>query len=216
MPLTMPLDLADFFEELCPISTTFQLGEAVIVNETGGGEVIRSDYGSRLWQGTVTLAPAKPVAIEDIMALVRVLQDSRASFLIYPRHKKRPTGGGALSEPIGQINSLPTNNRLISLKGLPANYVITRGDFLSFIYSSSPARYAFHQAVETITAGGLGVTGQFEVIPPIRPGAVVDTGVQFNRARLKAVMVPGSLTVSELPKRGFAAGATFTWQQTLR
>lgn len=216
MALTFPIGLADFFEEFCPISTTFQLGEAVMVNETGGGEVIRSDYGTRLWQGTVTLAPSKPVLIEDMMALIRVLQDSRASFLLYPRHKRRATGGGALSEPIGQINILPANNRLISLKALPASYVITRGDFLSFIYSSSPSRYAFHQAVESITANGAGVTGEFEVVPPIRPGAAVDTGVQFNKPRLKAVMVPGSLTISELPRRGFATGATFGWRQTLR
>lgn len=216
MALTFPADLATFFAAICPISTTFQLGEAALVNQTGGGEVIRSDYGTRLWSGTVTLAPEKPVAIESIMALIRVLQDSRASFLVYPRHKKNPTGGGALSEPIGAINSLPTNNRLITLKGLPASYVITRGDFLSFTYSSSPTRYAFHQAVESITANGSGVTGQFEVVPPIRPGAAVDDAVQFNRPRLKAVMVPGSLSISELPKRGFADGATFAWRQTLR
>lgn len=216
MPITFPIALADFFEAFCPISTTFQLGEAVIANETGGGEVIRSDYGARLWQGTVTLAPSRPVLIEDMLALIRVLQDSRASFLLYPRHKRRATGGGALSEPIGQINTLPANNRLITLKALPANYVITRGDFLSFIYGSSPSRYAFHQVVESITANGSGVTGEFEVVPPIRPGATVNTGVQFNKPRLKAVMVPGSLSVSGLPRRGFAAGATFAWRQTLR
>jgi hypothetical protein len=214
MALTFPLDLPAFFEAFCPISTTFQLGEAVLVNETGGGEVIRSDYGSRLWQGTVTLAPSKPVLVEDIMALIRVLQDSRASFLLYPRHRKKAVGEASLSEPIGQINSLPTNNRLITLKGLPAGFDITRGDFISFIYSST--RYAFHQAVESITANGSGVTGQFEVIPPIRPGAAVDTGVQTNRPRLKAVMVPGSLSVVELPRRGFASGASFAWRQTLR
>jgi hypothetical protein len=216
MALSFPLNLAAFFEAFCPISTTFELGEAVLANETGGGEVIRSDYGSRLWYGTVTLAPRKPVLVENIKALIRPLQDARASFLLYPRHKRRATGGGALSEPIGQINSLPTNNRLITLKGLPASYVITRGDFLSFIYSSSPSRYAFHQVVESINANGSGVTGQFEVVPPIRPGAAVDTGVQFNKPRLKAVMVPGSLTISELPRRGYAAGATFAWRQTLR
>jgi hypothetical protein len=216
MPLSFPLDLPQFFETFCPISTTFELGEAVLVNETGGGEVIPSDYGTRLWYGTVTLAPMKPVSVESIKALIRPLQDSRASFLLYPRHKRRATGGGSLAEPIGQINSLPTNKRLISLKQLPANYVITRGDFFSFIYSSNPSRYAFHQVVESITANNSGVTGQFEVIPPIRPGATVDTGVQFNRPRLKAKMVPGSLTITELPRRGYAAGATFAWRQTLR
>jgi hypothetical protein len=216
MPLTFPLDLATFFEAFCPISTTFELGEAVIVNETGGGEILRSDYGTRLWYGTVTLAPSRPVAIENIKALIRPLQDSRASFLLYPRHKRRATGGGALTEPIGQINSLPANNRLLTLKGLPASYVITRGDFLSFIYGSSPSRYAFHQVVESINANGSGVTGEFEVVPPIRPGALVNHNVQFNKPRLKAIMVPGSLSISELPRRGFATGATFAWRQTLR
>lgn len=216
MALSFPLDLPVFFEEIAPIATTFELGEAVLSNETGGGELVRSDYGTRLWYGSVTLHPRRPFRIEDLLALVRVLQDSRASFLLYPAHKPNPTGGGALTEPIGQINSLPTNNRLITLKGLPASYKITRGDFLSFIYSSSPPRYAFHQVVESINANGSGVTGQFEVVPPIRPGAAVDTGVQFNRPRLKAVMVPGSLSVVSHPKRGYAEGASFSWRQTLR
>lgn len=216
MPLTFPLDLPAFFEAFCPIATTFELGEAVLANETGGGEVIRSDYGARLWYGTVTLAPAKPVAVESIKALIRPLQDSRASFLLYPRHKARATGGGSLSEPLGQISTLPANNRLLTLKGLPASYQIARGDFLSFIYGSSPSRYAFHQVVDSTMANSSGVTGQFEVVPPIRPGAAVDTGVQFNRPRLKAVMVPGSLSISEMPRRGYASGATFAWRQTLR
>jgi hypothetical protein len=216
MPLSFPLQLPQFFETFCPISTTFELGEAALVNETGGGELITSDYGTRLWHGTVTLAPRKPVSVESIKALIRPLQDSRASFLLFPRHKRVPSGGGVYLEPIGKINSLPSNKRLISLKNLPANYVITRGDFFSFWYSSNPLRYAFHQVVEGITANNSGTTGQFEVIPPIKPGAAVDIDVYFHRPRLKAKMVPGSLTITELPRRGYAAGATFAWRQTLR
>lgn len=215
MAWSFPINLPDFFEQISPIATTFELPEALLVNETGGGEVMRSDYGTRLWSGTVTLHPRRPFKIEDLLALVRVLQDARASFLLYPLHKPNPTGGGSEAEPIGQINSLPTNNRLISLKALPASFKLTRGDFLSFIYGSSPSRYAFHQVVESITANGSGVTGQFEVVPPIRPGAAVGTGVQTNRARLKAVMVPGTLRQSGLTPEG-AASVSFDWQQTLR
>jgi hypothetical protein len=215
MALSFPLTFADFFDILRVASFSIRLGEASIVNRTGGGEIMRSDYGARLWQGSITLAAQPNASIEDVLAIIYSLQDSRASFLLYPRHKPRATGGGALSEPIGQINSLPANNRLITLKALPANYVITRGDFLSFIYSSSPSRYAFHQAVESITANGSGVTGEFEVVPPIRPGALVNHNVQFNKPRLKAIMVPGSLRQSGLTPEG-AASATFDWQQTLR
>lgn len=215
MALSFPLDLAGFFEAICPITTTFALGEAVQINETGGGEVIRSDFGTRLWGGSVTLAPAKPILIEDVMALLRVLQDSRASFLIYPRHRPKARAMTTVATPTGQINSLPTDNRLITLKALSAGFVITRGDFLSFTYSS-PVRYALHQAVESITANGSGVTGQFEVIPPIRPGAAVDANVRMNKPWCKAVMVPGSLQIAELPRRGFCSGVSFEWRQTLR
>ncbi len=216
MTLTMPLDLAAFFEVICPISTTFVLGEAALSNETGGGEVIRSDYGTRLWGGTVTLSPDRPILIDDVMSLVRVLQDSRASFLIYPRHRPKARAMATVATPTGQINSLPSDNRLITLKALTAGFVITRGDWLSFLYGSSPVRYALHQAVESLTANGSGVTGQFEVIPPIRPGAAVDANVRLNKPWCKAVMVPGSLQVPELPKRGFTSGVTFAWRQTLR
>jgi hypothetical protein len=218
MPLTFPLDLNEFFAGFCPISTTFDLGEAVLLNQTGGGEIIRSDYGTRLWTGRVNLAPVRPVEIEAIRAIIRPLQDSRGSFLIFPRHKQGPASLGPAStvDVTAQINSLPSNTRTITLKLLAPGFVITAGDFLSFTYLSGPTRYAFHQAAESIVANSSGVTGAFEVMPPIRPGAAVNAVVRLYRPRLKAVMVPGSLTISTLPRRGFADGASFEWQQTLR
>lgn len=233
MALSFPLDLAQFFDGFCPISTTFELDEAVLTNETGGGEIIASDYGTRLWTGRVTLAPVRPVGIEEIKAMIRPLQDARGSFMIHPIHKQGPASLRALGEwfllrgvvnargiwidsETAQINSLPVNARTITLKGLDPGFVITRGDFLSFTYLSSPTRHAFHQAAESVAANSSGVTGAFEVMPPIRPGAAVDAVVRLHRPQLKARMVPGSLSISALPRRGFAEGASFEWRQTLR
>lgn len=215
MALTFPLDLATFFGALKVAAFSIRLGEASLVGRTGGGELIRSDYGARLWQGSITIAPVANANVEDVAALVHVLQDSRASFLIYPLHRRKALLEASTAEPMGQINSLPTDNRLLTLKGLPAGFKITRGDFLSFTYSSSPVRYALHQAVESITANGSGVTGQFEVIPPIRPGAAVDANVQTTRARCKAVMVPGTYRPAGFTPEG-AAAISFDWMQTLR
>lgn len=144
MAISFPITLADFFEQLGPIATSFELGEGVIANETGGGEVIRSSYGTRLWSGSITLHPRRPVRIDDLLALIRVLQEPDASFLLYPLHRPQAYAEATVAIPTGAIDSLGSDNRLISLKSLPAGFQITRGDFLSFTYLTGPVRYALH------------------------------------------------------------------------
>jgi hypothetical protein len=232
MALSFPLNLSDFLETFKIAGLTIRLGEALIVNRTGGGELIRSDYGSRLWEGSITIASQRNATIEDVMSLVYRLQDGNGSFMIHPIHKQGPAALSALGEwfllrgvvnargiwidsETAQINSLPVNARTITLKGLDPGFVITRGDFLSFTYLSSPTRHAFHQAVESVAANSSGVTGPFEVMPPIRPGAAVDAVVRLHRPQLKAIMVPGSLRQSGMSPES-AASISFEWRQTLR
>ena len=80
------------------------------------------------------------------------------------------------------------------MAGLPAWYVLTRGDYLAFDYGS-PSRRALHKVVSlTVQASAGGVTPVFEVTPLIRPGALVGAVVTLVRASCKARIMPGSVS----------------------
>ena len=64
-------------------------------------------------------------------------------------------------------------------------------------------------------ADGGGTTPLFEVIPPLEPGAVLDTAVALGRAHCKAVIVPDSVQTGRQSKF-VRDGMSFKFMQTLR
>lgn len=207
MALTFPLSLAAFFNDLAVVGFTFSLTESYEVSETGGGEILRMDYGPRLWQGNVTLNTRPHVDAERINARVEALFDARASFLVVPPHMQTSLANAVLSDQ--------RNGRELRLSGLAAGQKIERGQFLSFTYGSNPTRYALHRAIEVGTADGTGLTGWFEVSPAIRAGATNGATVTLSKPVCKAIALPGSYNPPSL-RPGIASGASFSWRQTLR
>ena len=93
------------------------------------------------------------------------------------------TGNSPRALPSGKAGAVQT--------GLPAGYVLTRGDYLAFTCSGVRA---LHRIVtNTVSANGAGTTGTFEVTPRIRAGASVGLAVTLVKAACKAVLVPGSV-----------------------
>lgn len=208
MALTFPLPLADFMEDLAVVSTTFELSEAVETSETGGGEILRSSYGPRLWGGTITLNTRYHADAERLLARVRRLFAADASFLVFPPHMRR-----LLVAP-GTINA-QRNNREMRVAGLEAGQQILQGEFVSFTYGTNPVRRALHQLAEDATADGAGLTGWVEVIPAIRPGASNGATVTLAKPQCKAIAIPGSLSES-VHSPVTSSGCSFSWRQTLR
>lgn len=91
------------------------------------------------------------------------------------------------------LHTLASNNRQISVDGLPPAYVISRGDMLHFEYGpEGQKRRALHRAVETVTASADGLTPLFEVFPHIRSGALAGDPVSVVQPTMRAKIVPGS------------------------
>ena len=80
----------------------------------------------------------------------------------------------------------------MSLKGLPAAYKLSVGDYLHFDYGD-PARRAFHRVAEDVTASGAGVTPVFTVTPRLRAGAAVDQIVTLIKPAMKCIVTPKSV-----------------------
>lgn len=197
MALSFPLSLASFADKIGVQSVEWKLQDSRELSGMGSGQVLQADLGPSLWTADITLRPWRTNAVREIEALINAVIRSKGSFYLYDPRKCVPASdpnATILGSSTVQINSLP-DNKSLSLKGLPANYVITAGDYLSFNYGSSPTRRALHEAAETITANGSGVTAAFEVSPFIRTGAATDAAVTLQKAAGMFILVPGSLKV---------------------
>ena len=218
MALSFPLTRSTFFAGLKVIRATFSCPAALETSQTGGGEIITADLGPRLWHGNVTLARAYHREAEAQKAVLSTLRQAGRSFMAFnpaiPGPANDPSGT-LLSGALVKIATLATNNRELSLDGLPVGFELVAGDMLSFDYGAFPTRYALHQVVTGANADASGLTGQIEVTPNIRPGAAVGASVSLYQPWCKAVLVPGSVNDGEAAGV-FTTGITFKFIQTLR
>lgn len=213
--LTFPLALTDFFDDVGAQEVTFQLGEALEVSETAGGEIITSDHGVRLWFGTVSLWGRQHADIDDILARLELLQGADRSFFVSHARKPNPANdpaGTVLSGSSLTLDTVQSNNREVTVGGFPVGYVVRRGDLMSWSYGSSPTRYALHRAVTTATADGLGSV-DVELNPPLR-GSPTGAAVTMLQPSCKAILVPGSIRPASYDRK-WGRGISFAWKQTL-
>lgn len=218
MPYSFPLSLAQFVDILPIREMTFDLPEAVEMSETGGGEILTADLGTRLWQGEVQLGDMLPDEAAEALAMLDVLRRAGGSFMVHDRARPWPradAGGVLLGAAIPTIHSVNANLREMRLGALPGGYQLRRHDYLAFSYASGPVRHALHRIAAPATANGAGTTPFFEVSPNIRPGWTAGATVALVKPACKAVIVPGSVQPGRRRAR-LTVGATFRWQQTLR
>ena len=216
MALTWPLPLSAFLDTLPIQRVTFQLANSVTHSETGGGEVISHRRGARLWAGKIILDKDYHAVWAAIEARLALLEEPGASLLIKDVRMPGPIADrdhSLLGAAVPKIATLDSNNREMTVKGLPAGYVISQGDLLGFTYGTSPIRYAFHRVVTGGIANGLGITPDIEVIPFIRPGAQVNAVLTLGDPVLKAKLTNAEYGNS---RSIISEGGSMSWTQTLR
>lgn len=216
--LNFPTALDTFFASLPIAKATFECPESLEMSESGAGDLLTADIGERLWQGEVTLGKITRDEDADAITLIDALRTGR-SFCVFDVRRPYPRAdwlGAVLGASAVTIHALPSNNRQVRLTGLPAGYVLRRGDYLGWDYGTNPVRRALHKVVDdTITADGSGTTAAFEVLPNVREGATVGTAVRLTRPWCTAIIVPGSVTTGTASAT-LTEGARFHWRQTLR
>lgn len=216
MALSFPLSPAQFFDLLPIRAFRMKPGDNRTFTETGGGELISAGRGQRLWQGEVTLDLDIHSTIAGLDATLSLLEQTGASFLIYDPRKPYPSmdpSGSIISGASPVIATLNANNRELTVSGLPAGYVITRGDLIGWTYGANPLRYAVHRVVTGGAANGSGVSPSLEVTPFVRQGVSTGAAVSLVRPVIKAKLPQadyggGRSVISE--------GGTFQFTQTLR
>lgn len=196
MAITYPLSTTAFIGLLRvqAITPYLQFQQEIAPQASGG--VIAKDLGPALWMADIQTVSLKRTLLDEIQAAIESMQGSIGTFYCYATSRwypKSDIGGAILGASAVKINSVPDNVSL-SLKGLPAAYVISRGDLFHFDYGSTTR--AFHRVLETVTANGSGVTSAFAVSPHIRAGAASDQAVTLIKPQVLMRIVPGSYSVS--------------------
>lgn len=217
MPLSFPLSLATFWTRLPIDSFELDLGEALQLDETGGGEQLTADLGVRLWRGTVTMGRLRYAEAAEVEVLLDTLRQAGRFFLGNDARRPRPLAdptGAILGAAAVTVSAIPSTREL-TLAGLPAGYVLSPGDYLSFTYDGTNARRGFHRVVTGGAASGGGVLGPVEIVPPLRPGLTTGTAVTLSSPVFKACLLAGT-AARGASRRQITEGSTFGFIQTLR
>lgn len=195
MALSFPLSLAAFADLIGVSQVKWMLQDNRQFSGLGSGQILGADLAPSLWTGEVTLREYYHAEAREVEARINAVIRSQGSFYLYDPRLPYPASdpdGVALEEYDDvQINSLP-DAKSMSLKNLPAGFVIPVGTYLSWDYGLDPVRRAFHDVSETVTANGGGVSPVFEVSPFIRTGAAVDQVVTLKKPAMKCIITPGS------------------------
>ena len=202
-----PVDLREYLGGCAQIEQQmFYLGEGrTVQNQTAGGEILNAGGAARLWRGSVLLYPQSYHRARAIHARLHMLAGAGACFWIGDAMHR----GAPLTATVRAFNT--TLRNIVTLQGLPAGAVISDGDYLSFDYSG---RRALHQVVGGGTANASGITGNIEVVPPIRAMSAAGWAVTVGPGKCLAKMNPGSLKIGA-SGRVATTGASFEWTQTL-
>lgn len=206
----------DFYGALRIASQTFVLNVPSGISRLANGQSIPYANGASYWRGSVGLAQAYHADTDHEVDLMRLSRPGE-TFLVFDTRFNGPRadpGGVILGVATPVIHTLDADNRRMRVSGLPAGYVLSKGDPVGWHYGASPVRYAYHRLAETVEASGAGLTPLVAVEPHIRPGSVTGTPIELVRPVCRARIASASF--GQAVRRIWTEGTTFEWEETLR
>lgn len=159
----------------------------------GSGATRSLDLRPAFWRARFLTAPATHGQALGIQALIESLVGSIGSFLVWDPRARYPQAdptGSILGASSVIVHSSP-GGRQLALSGLPAAYVLTRGDMLSITHANG---IALHRVSETVTADAFGITPIFQVEPFVLDDIVQGLAVDLTDPSAEMVLVPGSFS----------------------
>ena len=214
--LTYPLARALFANLLRVREVEFDLIEQIETSGQGSGNILTADVGPRLWRGEVVLTKGTHRQAARIEALISVLREPGASFLVWdPRHvgPEYDPDGSILGAAVPSVLQVAANNREMAVAGLPVGYRLQIGDLLTIEYTDPAGMYGLHRVVSLdTTADAQGETPLFEVTPHIRSTPSIGDQVHLVRPFCKAIIDPGTVRPSK-GRKVFSDGIGFGFIQ---
>lgn len=146
------------------------------------GTSYAKDLGPGRWFGDFLTEPLSHNRAAEFQAIIESLDGIIGRFEACDLRKQYPAAypTGAFADT-GLINSV-INPVTMTLKSLPAGFVLTRGDHFAFDYTiGSDTFRALHRVMETVVASGAGLTPAFVIRPQLRMGYALNTPVKLKR-----------------------------------
>lgn len=221
MSIAFPVPVVDFADVIEVAGGTFRLSDSRKKSVSARGEVFMRQGSARRWEGDVTLVPSKNARAGGFDTLLDVLTGSGASALLYDHRRPFPEldpFGSVLGDSVVTIASVAGTFKELSLQGLPARYMLTRGDYLSFSYldAASVQQWSLHRVVDiTVEASAAGVIPTFEVSPHL-PDDVTLVGLTVTLKKPVCKVVLQSVGHSRGSPGTVSEGQSFEFVQSRR
>jgi|GEM_PF-5771598 len=206
-------NLSQFYNQLRVTSATLSLNSPVQVSRAAGGTIYSALTGPRLWQGSIQCADYTHEGNRRIEALLALVQTPGNYFQMTPPKGNRPINYAGSGFTDVATNGSQTAGNTLKLKGLPASFKVSAGDYLSFVGGGVHRLYQVAADVTAAVGGTVTVTLTQPIPTSLLPDA--DTDVRMLDPILTAQIVPGSVSYGSV---GLAStsGLSFEFIQSVR
>lgn len=182
MAITYPLDILTDFPGW---STEFELLYRQEFSRTASGVTIAKDMGTPLWRATYQTRSLRPNELDQWRAKLKALEGSVQRFTGRPMSRcypiAHPNGQGLGDVSAVTVASVGTDNKSVTLAGLPVGYNASVGDYMQISTK-------LYQIVDTSTG--------FEVRPHLAPGTAFGNVVVLVRPSVPMIILPGTLSTT--------------------
>ncbi len=165
------------------------------LSRTAAGSLRGVDRGVPIWTASYSTATIGLDDCVEFESRLRELDGVIDTFIGFDtrRHLPRLYPSAAFSDT-STINSLGVNGKSLSLAGLPPNFTLSIGDYLSVSVSGVPLLYS---AISAVTANASGVTAEFKIAPHYDPGITIGAVVTLKNPGCLMRLEPDSVQFND-------------------
>lgn len=223
MTITYPIDILSEFPGW---TTSFDILPRMEYSRTAARRTIVKELGPGLWRLSAQSRVMRPNELEYWRARLLTLEHGLQTFIGFNKSRCYPIadpGGTKLTTGLAGLSlylnfltdesfiksatvpqgimAVGVDNKTLRIGGFPPGYVLSAGDYISYVVASGE-RF-LRQVVAGGTADSVGVTPFIEVRPHLAYGTLAGQAVTVLKPWVPMMLVPGTVsTVSELNGRG--------------
>lgn len=160
------------------------------MSRTAGGVTIVKNLGPLLWRATYLTRSMPPVAADALGADLLTLENGGELFVGYDPRRPVPASDKVSALSGVTVDVINGDRTAVRLVGLPGEFVLTKGDWVSIDDGSN---LHLLRVVETVTAASTGRSPWFEVRPGLRPSISTGDPVTLRFAPARFMVDPGSV-----------------------
>ena len=207
------LSLNDFNAIMRVNNYTLSLTENLARNTDGAGVTHVTALGPRLWHGEIVMSAYTKETGRQVQVLAQKIQDAGNYFLFSPPDAilpQRHTGGSLANV---KVAGTATIGYSLNLNGLPANYPLTVGDYLSIATNGIHRLYQLTSSVTASAAGTATVTINTPITAATIPAA--NAVVRLQAPIITVQYAPGTFQATRF-NLDHAEGISFGFVQAVK